>query len=96
MQVETSYDLRENIAALCIAILREDITIPEQAFSVIEGKPCKLTDEDTLDMIAMRSQGMHYREIGGIYGISSSGVLRRIDRHKKETNLDGSPKRSAI
>lgn len=94
MQSEITFDLRYNIAAMYVAILREDITTPEQAFSVISESVHKLTDEDVLDMIAMRNQGMYYREIGEIYGISDSSVIRRINRHKKETSLDGSPKRS--
>lgn len=99
MQTETSYALRENIAALCIAIIRDDVFTVEQAFAVFEGKDVtrhRSSKEDIKDMIAMKTQGMTYREIGKIYGMSGSGILRRIDEHKKETNLDGSPKRSAI
>lgn len=93
--VETSIDLRYNIAAMYIAILREDIHTVEQAFAVLEDSKAYLTDEDTLDMIAMRKQGMIYKTIGEVYGISDDTAYGRIRRYKKKTSLDGSPKRSS-
>jgi len=80
---ETAFDLRYNIAALCIAILREDIATPEQAFAVISESAYKLTDEDVKDMIKMKEQGMYRRKIGEIYGISPYSVDWRIERYKK-------------
>lgn len=94
MKAETSIDLRYNIAAMCIAILKEDIATPEQAFAVVSESRCKLTDEDTLDMIAMRDRGVEYQEIARIYGYTVSGIKNRIYKYKKETSLDGHPKRS--
>ena len=80
---ETAFDLRYNIAAMYIAILREDIATPEQAFAVISESAYKLTDEDTEDMIKMKEQGMYRRKIGEIYGISPYSVDWRIERYKK-------------
>ncbi len=96
MQAKTTLDLKENIAAMCIAILGENISIPEQAFAALQGKKHRLTYEDTLDMVAMKEDGMYYREIAKIYGVDHSLIYKRIYRYKKETSLDGSPKRSAI
>lgn len=80
---ETAFDLRYNIAAMYIAILREDVATPEQAFAVISESAYKLTDEDTEDMIKMKEQGMYRRKIGEIYGISPYSVDWRIERYKK-------------
>lgn len=96
MQAETILDLRENVAAIYIAILRDDITIPEQAFAALEGKKHRLTYEDTLDMVAMKEEGMYYREIAKIYGVDHSLIYKRIYRYKKETSSGGNQKRSAI
>lgn len=38
MQVETVLDLRYNIAALAIAILRDDVITSEDAFAILEGE----------------------------------------------------------
>jgi len=96
MQTETAFDLRYNIAAIYIAILRDDIATPEQAFAVIENTSIikATTDEDVKDMIAMRKQGLTYKAIAGIYGSTDSNIYHRIKRYKKETSLDGRPKRS--
>lgn len=94
MQTETVFDLRYNIAAMYIAILRDDVATPEQAFAIIEDSVHKLTDKDTADMINMRIGGMSYKEIAEIYGISDSSVIRRIKRYKKRDLSDCHLKRS--
>jgi hypothetical protein len=96
---ETAIDLRENIAAMYIAILRDDVFTPEQAFRILEGKDIvrhRTSNEDTEDMIAMREQGMTYREIGEIYGMAESSVLKRIKNYKKKDLSDGHLKRSSF
>lgn len=82
---ETAFDLRYNIAAMYIAILREDVATPEQAFAVIENTSIikATTDEDVKDMIAMRKQGLTYKAIAAIYGSTDSNIYHRIKRYKK-------------
>lgn len=89
--IETSMDLSYNIAALCIAILRDDIATPEQAFAILEKREVKTAynHEDTEDMIKMRYQGLSYKEIGEIYGISKDAAYWKIRRYKERTNSDG-------
>lgn len=98
MKIEPALDLQYNFAALCIAILREDIATPEQAFAVLEGKEIRTAynDKDTLDMISMKDQGLCYQEIGEMYGIGGDAVFGRIKRYKKRTNSDCNLKRSAV
>ncbi|SDX05320.1 hypothetical protein [Tepidimicrobium xylanilyticum] len=86
MKVESSLDLRYNIAAMCVAILREDIATPEQAFAIISESAYRLTDEDTQDMIKMLEQGMKLEEVGQIYGMTKAGISARISRYKKRTS----------
>lgn len=88
LKVESSLDLRYNIAAMYIAILREDIATPEQAFAAIEGLTITriYNDKDTLDMIGMKEQGLGYEEISQIYGLTKDAVRRRIERYKKRTS----------
>lgn len=76
-------ELRYNIIALMAAILREDITIPEMAFAVVQGTEYKPTYEDTLDMIELKKT-MTYKAIGEIYGLSDCAVFRRIEYIKKK------------
>lgn len=96
MKIEPALDLQYNFAALCIAILREDIATPEQAFAILEEKGIKTayTDEDVEDMTKLYEQGLCYEEIGRIYGLSKYTIRRRIERYKKRTNSDGNLKRS--
>lgn len=96
MQAETTFDLRYNIAALYIAILREDVLLPEEAFAVISESKYKLTEEDVLDMIRLREQGEPYEEIAEIYGYTVSGIKNRVYKHRKRDLPDGSLERSAI
>lgn len=80
MQLETILDLRENVAALCIAILGPGIRTPEHAFAVLEKTPYELTDEDMEDM----------------YGYTVSGIKAKVYRHRKRDLPDDSLERSAI
>lgn len=82
LDVETVLDLRYNIAALCVAVLRDDIAIPEQAFAVLEGKKYELTEKDTWDMVKLHLlEGVTFRELEEIYGIGYSNIHHRITRH---------------
>lgn len=94
MQAETSLDLRYNIAAMYIAILKEGITTPEQAFSVLEKTRYKISSKDIEDMIRMQQKGETYKEIAKIYGYSESAIKNKVYRYKKKTNSSGNLKRS--
>ena len=85
----TVLDLRENIAAIYIAICSDEFMIPEKAFTVLEGNTFHIKDEDVEDMVKMKKQGMTYRKIAEIYGTSDSNVYHRIRRYraKKEKDL---------
>lgn len=95
MQTETVIDLRYNVAAMYIAILRDDVATPEQAFAVIEGATVNVYDDnDVIDMIRLKEQGMSYEAIGRIYGYTGSGIKNRVYKYRKKTSLAGGPKRS--
>ena len=60
---------------------------PEQAFRKLENKSYKntmLSDEDALDMMKMKENGMTYKAIGECYGISESAAFRRMERFKEK------------
>ena len=81
---ETAFDLNYNIAALCVAILREDIRFSEDAFAVLTEKKYRLTDEDTMDMIKMDNAGVKHEEIIEIYGISEDYMTIKIREYKRK------------
>lgn len=72
--------MRENWYALFIAI-KLKVTV-EQAFKIFEDGSLKksklITEEDEKDMIAMKKQGITYKEIGMIYGVTDSTVCHKI------------------
>lgn len=82
--VETTYDLRYNIAALTLAICSENFMLPEAAFSILEESKFKIGEEDTKDMLAMREQGVTYRDISEIYGSTDSSIYHRLKRYRRE------------
>lgn len=56
---------------------------PEQAFEIYwDGKKYEV-----LNMIKLRQEGLKYKEIGKIYGISSNAVYRRIKYYTKKSKL---------
>lgn len=76
---------------------------PEQCFSYLETsrKPKRksnITEDDVLDMIRLKQNGMSHREIGEIYGLSPDAVYYRIKRFKKveESGWRGSDLSQAI
>lgn len=75
-------DLKYNIYALILAISRNDIYIPEQAFSILAGTEYRFTDEDIEDMIKLKNQGLTYKEIGEIYGLHKDNVYGKIRRYR--------------
>ena len=94
---ETAFDLRYNIAAFYLAILKKDIATPEQAFAIIGGKEriSAYNEQDTVDMAEMVAKGMTYEEVGEMYGIRRDAVYSRIKRYKfKKTSLGGNQERS--
>ncbi len=88
-----SKDLLENYTALLIAIEKE--VCQEEAFKILDivadGKQIsnrkfkvKLINEDMKDMIKLKNEGLTYKQIGEIYGISDHAVYRRIKRYKEK------------
>lgn len=72
------------LTALLICVF-QNIT-PEQAFRKLENKTykyTKLSEEDMLDMLKMRDNGMTLKSIGECYGISESEVCRRLGSFRK-------------
>lgn len=90
---ENAFDLRYNMAALCVAILNENVATVEQAFNAIEDKQrlSVYNEQDTIDMANMIEKGMTYQEVGDIYGLKRDTIFDRIKRYKKKTSLDDSP-----
>lgn len=87
---ETSWDLRENITALTIAICYQDFLLPEAAFCILSGESYKLTDKDKEDMLKLREEGYSYTEIGKLYGYVDTRVYKIIKRYKaKKETLQG-------
>lgn len=68
-----------NWCALAVAILKN--VLPEQAFELME-RNVKLTvsNDDVPDMIKMRQQGMTFRQIGDVYGLTASNIFTRIKK----------------
>lgn len=78
--------MNDNWYALVIAILFKQP--PEAAFQILEdGVKNKgyspLTELDTLDMIKFRGEGITYKEISEMYGITESAACKRIMYYKK-------------
>lgn len=84
------WELRYNIAALAIAMIREDIYSAEDAFKILESKKketCKKVDaEDIKEMIGLKKQGMTYKQIGELFGMSKHAVYKRIKKYKEKAN----------
>lgn len=79
--------MNENWYAFYISIVKE--VPPEIAFAMMEGKKDTqwrklLTDEDKEDMIKLREQGLTYKEIGYMYGLSKTAIGHHIERYKKK------------
>jgi len=85
---ENALDFSYNISALAIAILRNDVFIPEQAFAILYGGKYRLTDDDTRDMIALKEAGLSYKAIGDIYGLYQGAIFYRIKRLNKEGDFN--------
>lgn len=88
--IETTFDLRYNIAALAIAILRHDVYLPEQAFAALENIEYKTGDYDLDIMLEMRDKGLTYKQIGKIYGTTDSNIHHRLKRYKVKKEKDPS------
>jgi len=79
----------ENWYALIIAILLKQP--PEAAFQIYKDGTknrgvSALSTDDTLDMIQFREDGMKYKAIGEMYGLSESQTHRRINGFKIKNN----------
>ncbi|MDF2906816.1 MAG: hypothetical protein K0R34_2137 [Herbinix sp.] len=80
--------LKENYYALLICILRPDFTIDRSTEFMIDGRLRKnLPKGEGIDeMISMKQQGMTYKEIGEVFGLSKDAVHKRIQRFKEAVN----------
>lgn len=87
--MQTILDVKENIAAMYIAIVKEDAVTPEQAFAALEGRELlKVYDhEDILDMLSLRIQGLTYKEIGEIYGLTKDNIYGKLRRFNNKKDL---------
>ena len=79
--------MEDNWYALVVAILFNQP--PETAFQILEDGTrnlhySKLTELDTLDMIKFREEGITYKKIGEMYGISESAAYKRISYLNKK------------
>lgn len=78
--------MKENYYALAVCILRN--CTPEQAFQLLEtGKKKRVKKGTCLDVVPerqkLREQGLSYKAIGEIYGMSKDGVYIRLKKAKK-------------
>lgn len=79
--------LKENYYALVLSILKG--WTPEQSFLYFEtGEIMRLssirkdiTNDDVMDMVALRDQGLTYKEIGDLYNAKKDMIVKRIDRY---------------
>ena len=80
-----------NIVAFAIAILKPEPLTVEQAFEIAQsGKPKlhskQLTDEDTLDMIELRKQGLSWVEIDEIYNLTETAAFKRVKKYREKVD----------
>lgn len=77
--------MNENWCALCIAIILK--TPPETAFQILDigqrNRKSVLDFDDTRYMIKLKSEGLTYKQIGDMYGISDTAVCKRMSYYKK-------------
>lgn len=77
--------MNENWYALCIAIMLK--MPPETAFQVLDigqrNRKSVLNFDDTRDMLKLKSDGLTYKQIGVMYGISESAACKRMSYYKK-------------
>lgn len=83
--------MRENYYALMVAILKD--CSPEQAFQHMDDpaallrKAPRLDQGDVADMVALKQQGLTYREIGLIYNKKPDTVYSIIRRARNKLRL---------
>lgn len=82
----SNLDLAENISALIIAILREDVYMVEDAFKILEDLKTigyrKYIDKD--ELVNLRDMGVTYSELSKIYGLSINTLTGTVSRHRKK------------
>lgn len=79
-------ELRDNYIAFAMSILTG--WNPDQCFYYLETlrRPSSsliITEDDVLNMVRLRENGMMYKEIGELYGLSDQAVYYRIKRFKQ-------------
>lgn len=80
----------ENHYALIVAILKG--CTPEQAFERLNtghNKTIKAKETEILEMIKLKSEGLTYKEIGEMYGLSDHATYRKIKRYNEKQNQGG-------
>lgn len=82
--------MEENWRAFYIATQRE--VTPEQAFELYRnGKLGRsnrtISQDEVIDMISFKANGMTYKEIGNMYGLTLTAVYQRIRYYKKKNKV---------
>ncbi len=82
-------ELAENYCALAVAILTH--STPERSFELLEKGAGKrtyrsdITEEDIKDMIKLK-EGMTYKAIGELYGLSECVAWRKMKNYIRRTS----------
>lgn len=88
MEVLTALDLEENIAALAIAILRNDVVISDDAFKLLDKKfkeKQKKREKGIQEQVyEMRIAGMSYKEIVNLTGLRLKTAHTYFNRERIE------------
>lgn len=79
LERESDYDLRYNISALIICILRADVKTPEQAFAIVSNN--KMPKASTEEWARLKEAGLSYYKIADIFGVYASTVHHRLKRY---------------
>ncbi|QRN86020.1 hypothetical protein JR334_01950 [Clostridia bacterium] len=83
--------IMENYAALAVAILSPRFLTVEVAFMVYEKGPRPKrgghlreawTDQDCEDVIRLKGQGLTWPELGEVYGIKRSAMIKRMQTYR--------------
>ena len=73
--------------ALGAAVMADRYLLPEQAFYFVEtcGKKRlpKIMPDDIPDILALKSEGMSWKDIAYVYGVNPAAVFRRVEKARK-------------
>ena len=85
------HGLTDNYHALTLAIMNPKFSVDKAVRRIMPGTlndttQRKTSPEENEDMLALRSQGLTYREIGEIFGIKADAVYNRIRRIRERVS----------